>query len=298
MTTTIVGQVTDSLGCSAHLDVWADPNNPRRAFYQREFLAAPASEYCDRQPATIGFDWNHADRLGEVRYLERRNGGITMVATSDIDVIATFDEPLYLSPSIGYLAQRGGNAVNATNVEIRSIALTPSPATVGLNSVKLIPGDLAAARDYAACRRELRGAAEIIGRARQYCRDRRPGDAHVIADEPRPAALEQHRFATAPTAVTTSTITAERGMLKIVTPTHRHGGQRPKLVWKWWHGNPGNWEPVGSHVATDNGVIWFRPTRTRAGREAFALIDDGLIDSVRPLLKLDGTTSSFELVAA
>lgn len=187
MSTTIAGRLTDQTGVSQHLDVTRAyaPGGQLIANAQRTYVSLPADRYRSRQPRTIPLDLHHDKICGEVTYLERNKDGISIVAVAFIDELADLDLEMFLSPALRYHVERhSGSVQEGTNVEIDSIALCTNPATVGnrAHPIVAIHGDMRQAHDYAKSTPQLRWVSNLIGRAREYERNRHRDDDHVIID--------------------------------------------------------------------------------------------------------------------
>jgi hypothetical protein len=207
MTVTITGRLTDSMGVSQHLDVTSavGPGNRLVASYERRFVALPADAYLDRQPNRIPLDLHHRHIVGEVVYLERRDNGLYLVATSDEDALADLDLEMFLSPSVGYrIRSKGGSAEHGTDVTLDGVAVTTSPATYCQTPINVVPAELHRAADYCRCRPRLRGAADLIERAHEYDQRRGRNAPHTIATWPAPKPVAVPRTSASPVAASPS----------------------------------------------------------------------------------------------
>lgn len=123
MTATVYGQITDDFG--AHFD------RPNRT---------PAGNYRRQQPYEILVDLDHGNRpIGEVVYLERRHRHLCAVAVvgleaSDLDAYGTcwWSAATHATP-VGGIDR---------DVELAGLAITKTPATVGLAPLRWLDGDL------------------------------------------------------------------------------------------------------------------------------------------------------------
>jgi len=127
---TVLGQIADALGHIAQYD---------GVEYRTRHHVVPGVEYRRRQADVIPVDLEHGEEVGTVEYLERRrDGSLWMVAVSPLNRLLTVDDPIRLSPSITVGTEPG-------DVELRSVALTFDPASVGLRPVVLVGGDFRSA---------------------------------------------------------------------------------------------------------------------------------------------------------
>jgi hypothetical protein len=207
MTVTITGRLTDSMGVSRHEDVTSAiaPGGHLVASCQTRFVSLPADSYLDRQPSRIPLDLHHRDVVGEVVFIERRENGLYLVATSDEDALADLDIEMFFSPSVNYrIRSKGGCAEHGTDAELDGVAITTSPATYCQTPITVVPAGLHRAADHARCRRELRGCADIIERAHKYDQRRSRNAPHTIATWPPPKPVAVPRMTAAPVSAAPS----------------------------------------------------------------------------------------------
>jgi hypothetical protein len=185
MSQTIFGPVLDELGHGLQRILTQGPERPE---VRTRSWALPASQVRDVQGARIRVDRDHdGDWCGEVLHLERRRGsGLMAVASVSDDVVPAVyvrvgeerkavEVPLYFSAS-------WSATPDYRDVTIESLALTCSPAQVGLRPLTFLRGGL----DYPGAERrwQLDGAArELLGRAAYSARERHSGAPIVIYDE-------------------------------------------------------------------------------------------------------------------
>lgn len=139
MTVTVYGVAADELGHCA----WdTEPALDADGYIQRgtSVCVSPAANYRRSQPADIAVDWNHdGDDLGEIVYLERTAGRLHAVAVADLDVDDLDNHaPLYWSTSTDATTRHGIDH----DIELRSLAITRQPASIGLWPLAWIAGDI------------------------------------------------------------------------------------------------------------------------------------------------------------
>lgn len=176
---TIVGIAADAIGFSMGRDHWMDERG--RAHRRIEFAAVPASCYHTTLPR-IPMDWRHGRQIGEIVHLER-DGHLTVVAELDIDRcfdLDLFDGPMFLSPETWEERFRDG-----VRAELMSVAITPTPAGVGLRPIRIHGGSL-----EAVARRATGHQRGLLERAVQARRRRQYGDPLRIIDQPN--GVERH----------------------------------------------------------------------------------------------------------
>lgn len=171
MTVTIVGVLADELGAASQITVipYGGPSAGRNFDCRREYFSVSSLHYRSVQAAAINVDRDHDQVIGEVKYLERAPNG-QLHAVCEIDG-ADLDGPLYFSPAIRY--RDGGR-----DVELRGLALTATPATIGLPPVDAVPGTIADAATKVVYQHGFAG--QLIRRAREYDRRRKRGEPLVI----------------------------------------------------------------------------------------------------------------------
>lgn len=140
----VVGMFADELG---HRDRVGDPHR---------FLAAPAREYRSVQSA-VPLDWSHGDRIGQVTALGEDPQGRAW-AVAELNSWETLPErDLWFSPQME--GRLDGSML--TDIELRGLAVTPCPASVGLQPVEVLD---AGTQKCSGFRREL------LERGRRSCR--------------------------------------------------------------------------------------------------------------------------------
>jgi len=164
---TIYGLVADEFGAAMQWVTVAANCRGRNFAVRREFSSVPSTEYRSVQAAAIGVDVNHDQRIGQLKYLERTGSG-RLLAVCEIDGSSLGDGPWYYSPEIRH---RGGR-----DIELLSLAVTRSPASVGLGPITAFPGTLHDAARKVVYQDGHGG--ELVKRADEY--DRRPKHGEPI----------------------------------------------------------------------------------------------------------------------
>jgi len=186
--TVIVGKVLDRLGHAVHSEPYAtDPRDWSRPFGIRHVHSGEALRLRSTQAARIPVDIGHDPYrlVGEVRLLaETADGDVWMVAECDRELPAT-RAPRYLSADV-----RGPHS---GDVELRSVAITESPAMIGMRPIRVLDLDLADLTDAQLLTMRAHDdahAADLLTRARDQQHQQR---------YQRSAPIVVHRSATAAT---------------------------------------------------------------------------------------------------
>jgi hypothetical protein len=137
---------------------------------KQEFSALSSRQYRSAQPDVIGVDVDHSRPIGEVRYLEF-NGSGRLYAVCEIDG-SGLEGPLFFSPHVRH---RDG-----LDIELLGLAVTTSPASIGLDPIDAFPAALDRAASQVVYQDGFAG--QLIKRAAAYNRSRKHGQPIVIVD--------------------------------------------------------------------------------------------------------------------
>jgi HK97 family phage prohead protease len=163
----IVGVLADSLGHTAQW-VTVDYHGPGRNFdVEKRYAATPALEYRSVLAPQISVDVDHDRIVGEVKFLERTSRALSAVC--QIDATSVGEGPWYFSPEVNIRRHEGGQ-----DVELRRLAITRKPASIGLGAVEAFPGTLAEAASKIVYQHGYNG--QLVKRAHEYNRKRRRGE--------------------------------------------------------------------------------------------------------------------------
>lgn len=251
----VVGLLADVRGIGVHEAYWMEG---RAAYHERSYSIIPAAAYLDRQPVHIGVDWRHSNRwIGTCTHLERdQSGRLWAIAEIFDDDAIDRTTNLYWSPTI---EGRSPDGVHFSDVTIRSLAVTPNPASVDISSLKFDPP------------RSERGlVADLLRHADKYRHDYGPTATIHHPDE-----YVTRSARSAPPVDTPSAWADRTGRRIVYCRLPRTGIQgRPRLMW--------NDNPVGAHAPEldAGGALAFTIVHTLAANEALALVADGVLDRV------------------
>lgn len=169
--TVVIGTIADSLGAFTQTIVTPYAGPGRNFEVEKRYASIPSLEYRAVQAPAIAVDVNHDERpIGLVKYLEQGPGG-QLYAVCEIDGSTLAAGPWFYSPE---LRHRDGK-----DVELRSLSLVESPASVALEPVGAFPGSLRDAACTIVYQDGLKG--QLVKRADAYDRCRKRGEALVIS---------------------------------------------------------------------------------------------------------------------
>jgi HK97 family phage prohead protease len=201
---TVIGIVADRSSFAQRTEIVQGPTRPE---LRSSFWSTPSSEVRRVQAPRIPIENGHGGEvLGQVIHLERDDHGrLWAVAHVSDDVaqavnVRVGDATVAVATELFWSAERVSD-LSDRNIEIRSVALTPTTARISAQPVRFLDGALDH-RDAAwRHRHELPHVRELLERAAHAHADRAPGSPIVVAGiEPqapdRPAGRLQIRSAT------------------------------------------------------------------------------------------------------
>jgi HK97 family phage prohead protease len=295
VTVVVVGCLADELGAVSQLTTIHVRHAGRNFDVRREFSRMPSTEYRFTQASEIRVDVDHERPVGEVKHLElSRNGNLFAVCEIDGSGL---EGPLYYSPEV---LHRGGK-----DIELRALAVTRSPASVGLGPLTAFPGTLAEVARGIVYQDGWTG--QLVKRAHEHARKRKHNEPIIVVGlEPKPEPARLDLVPTGPIEVrTASTVdvshvrrTIELVVMPYETPTSvaHHGRTVTEIVSRGAFDTIARdggrvrvnrdhdvQRTIGRAVKFDpnrhEGLIGeVRIARTALGDESLALADDGILD--------------------
>jgi HK97 family phage prohead protease len=143
-------------------------------------------------PVYVDFDHDQVWR-GELVHAETDLGGLFAVAVlDDVDELLDVETPIYWSGEFLSMATRGRHWIGR-NPRLLSLGLTTNPASLGLQPVKMVSGDVRRSGDRMRWPCTWRTSHPLLDHAADAIQNRHRSDPLFIADRvPRPQ-LEQRR---------------------------------------------------------------------------------------------------------
>jgi len=302
--TVVLGALADELGAASCWEPVERRHQGRNFDVERRFFKVPSLEYRSVQPITIGVDVDHGRPIGQVKYLERTNA--KLYAVCEIDSGSLSHGPWAFSPLVRH---RDGH-----DIELLSLAVTKSPASVGIGTLDAWPGTLREAAREVVYQDGFAG--ELIRRAAEYDRRRKRGEPLVIQGvhpkppTPKPTVAPPRRLLEYRHASTVEVHRTRRELDLLIVPAERptrihersrsytevfsHGAfsgcdasrvrvnlyhQRERVIGKALQLDP--WDELGL-----TGTV--KLARTRDADEALALIDDDILGVSAGFAPLEG----------
>jgi hypothetical protein len=194
VTVVVCGAIADALGATSQWVTVPYTGPAGRNFdAKREFSKTPSTEYRSVQAAAISVDVDHDRPIGQLKYLERRTDS-KLFAVCEIDASGLEEGPWYFSPEIRH---RGGK-----DIELLALAVTRSPASVGLGPVTAFAGTLREASAKIVYQDAWQG--KIVRRAAAFDARRKRHEPLVVCSPPSVLREPEPRYVAAPLVLTRS----------------------------------------------------------------------------------------------